>query len=276
MGGIVWLASYPKSGNTWMRAFLLNLLYGKGEAIDINSLYQHMYGDAEISAYEKLAPGEIYDRPTVQRLRPLVHRAMARSSPRPIFVKTHNALMEDEGHPLVAMDATIAAIYIVRNPLDVVISYSHHNAVSIDAAIESMGRRGSTTLGDATHVYEVYGSWSENVLSWTQRQHPGLHVVRYEDMLEAPTRSFGGVVKFLGLDVPRAHVEKAIKLSSFKVLKEQERRHGFVERPAHAAAFFREGKAGQWRTVLSREQVAAIVSAHREQMTRFGYVPEGY
>jgi Sulfotransferase domain len=276
VGGIVWLASFPKSGNTWMRAFLLNLLYGKGEAFDINNLYRHMYGDAEISWYQRVAPESSYDRTTVQRLRPLVHQAMAQSSPQPIFVKTHNALMEDDGHPLVAMDVTAAAIYIVRDPLDVAISYSHHNAISIDAAIESLARRGAMTSGDATHVYEIYGSWSENVLSWTQHPNPGLHVVRYEDMLEAPTRTFSGVVKFLGLDVPRAHVEKAIKLSSFKVLKEQERRHGFVERPAHAEAFFREGKAGQWKAILTRDQVAAIVGTHREQMARFGYVPSGH
>jgi hypothetical protein len=100
--------------------------------------------------------------------------------------------------------------------------------------------------------------------------------MRYEDMLEKPLSTFGGLVKFLGIDAPRARIERAIKLSSFRVLQEQERRHGFRERSPVAAAFFREGKAGQWRKALSREQAAAIVAAHRPQMERFGYVPEGF
>ena len=99
--------------------------------------------------------------------------------------------------------------------------------------------------------------------------------MRYEDMLANPQKSFAAVVKFLGIEAPRQRIEKAVRLSSFQVLKEQERRQGFRERPRAMEAFFREGKAGQWRKVLSKEQVAAIVAAHREQMERFGYVPEG-
>ena len=80
----------------------------------------------------------------------------------------------------------------------------------------------------------------------------------------------------IGLKPPKERLDKAIKLSSFKVLKEQERRHGFIEKSPRAQAFFREGKAEQWRKVLTHAQVAAIVAAHREQMTRFGYVPPGF
>jgi hypothetical protein len=96
--------------------------------------------------------------------------------------------------------------------------------------------------------------------------------VRYEDMLAAPLKSFGGVARFLGLDPPRARLDKALKLSSFKVLQNQERKKGFIERPAWAEAFFREGRAGQWRTRLTPEQAARIERDHGEQMRRFGYL----
>src|SRR5690242_2829365 len=93
-----------------------------------------------------------------------------------------------------------------------------------------------------------------------------------QEIPEAPFRAFGGVIKYLGLEAPRQRIERAIKLSSFRVLQEQEKRHGFRERPPVAKAFFREGKAGQWRKTLNAEQVAAIVTAHRVQMARFDYV----
>jgi hypothetical protein len=211
----------------------------------------------------------------VRELRPLVHRAISRSSPDNVLIKTHNALVEEDGHPLISLDLTAGAIYVVRNPLDVVISFSHHNRTTIDNMIEFMGSKTAATVSNEKNVYEIYDSWSGHVASWTATPSPTLHVVRYEDMLANPQKSFAAVVKFLGIEAPRQRIEKAIRLSSFTVLKEQERRQGFRERPSAMEAFFREGKAGQWKKVLTKEQVAAIVAAHREQMARFGYVPAG-
>ncbi len=68
---------------------------------------------------------------------------------------------------------------------------------------------------------------------------------------------------------------RAISNSSFEALKAQEDERGFVERSQYSR-FFRSGRAGQWKAVLSDEQVKRIVSDHREQMERFGYVPEGF
>jgi hypothetical protein len=211
----------------------------------------------------------------IRQLRPLVHRTISEGSPDTVLVKTHNALVEDGGYPLISLDLTAGAIYIVRNPLDVVISFSHHNRTTVDKMIEFMGSKTAATVSNEKNVYEVYDSWSGHVASWTATPSPTLHVMRYEDMLASPQKSFAAVVKFLGIEAPRQRIEKAIRLSSFTVLKEQERRQGFRERPSAMEAFFREGKAGQWKKVLTKEQVAAIVSAHREQMARFDYVPAG-
>jgi hypothetical protein len=92
-------------------------------------------------------------------------------------------------------------------------------------------------------------------------------------MLTSPHKTFTGVTAFLGLQVPRDRLDKALKLSSFKVLREQEKRHGFIERTANSQRFFREGKAGQWRKTLTAPQIEALTAVHREQMTRFGYWP---
>src|SRR3954451_6509877 len=128
MGAIVWLASYPKSGNTWMRAFLHNFLRNPDKSYDINKMSDFTLGDSQVSWYQQFdpRPGSEYSKPDVQRMRPMVHHAMTKAFPDSVFVKTHNACVEDNGHPLVSLEVTAGAIYIVRNPLDVVISYSDH------------------------------------------------------------------------------------------------------------------------------------------------------
>ena len=277
MAGIVWLASYPKSGNTWLRAFVHNFLRDPERPHDINKLTDLTAGESMTDLYRAQDPAldQHFTDERVRELRPLVHRAISRSSPDNVLIKTHNALVEENGHPLISLDLTAGAIYVVRNPLDVVISFSHHNRTTIDNMIEFMGSKTAATVSNEKNVYEIYDSWSGHVASWTATPSPTLHVMRYEDMLANPQKSFAAVVKFLGIEAPRQRIEKAIRLSSFTVLKEQERRQGFRERPSAMEAFFREGKAGQWKKVLTKEQVAAVVSAHREQMARFGYVPAG-
>jgi hypothetical protein len=117
------------------------------------------------------------------------------------------------------------------------------------------------------------GSWTEHVVSWTGRPSPGLHIMRYEDMLREPERAFGAVTRFLGLNPRRERLLKAIEQSSFRNMQEQESRKGFEERSDKSERFFREGRAGQWREVMTPAQIEAIVTAHRQQMTRFGYYP---
>ena len=86
---------------------------------------------------------------------------------------------------------------------------------------------------------------------------------------------FGKVARMVGSE-DRGRIERAIRHSDFRALAEMEKRDGFVEVPIKGKRFFRAGRSNQWREKLSREQVARIVAAHREQMQRFGYVPGGY
>jgi len=275
MGKIIWLASFPKSGNTWLRAFLHNLLRNPNEPYDINKLADFTKGDAQMAWYNLIdkRPGSEITKEDVAKLRPRVHRLMTQSRPDSVFIKTHNKLVEDRGTPMITMEHTAGAIYIIRNPLDVTLSFADHYALSIDEAIKTMATPELQTENSDKYCYEVYGSWSEHVLSWTLNAHPGLHTIRYEDMLEAPMKTFAGVLKFLGLNVNRERLDKAIKLSSFRVLQEQEKRQGFVEKTEVSERFFREGKAGQWKRQMTQGQVDAVVAAHREQMARFGYWP---
>lgn len=277
MGAIIWLTSYPKSGNTWTRVFLHNLLLNPDKPVDINTLNAFCLGESKAEFYNHFDPRPLttLTNKEVAELRPKAHQLLTQAFPDSVFVKTHNYMGEWEGVPLVTMEYTAGAIYIVRNPLDVAISFARHNGITIDEAIERMANRSMGTPTTDLIARQVYSSWSNHVESWTRHDIPSIHVLRYEDMVNKPFETFGGLAKFLGLKPSRERLERAIANSSFKVMQAQEREHGFVERSEHSR-FFRVGRPGQWREEFSAEQVAAIVSAHREQMERFNYVPKGY
>ncbi|MGV8997640.1 MAG: sulfotransferase domain-containing protein [Parvibaculaceae bacterium] len=279
MGAIIWLASYPKSGNTWMRAYLHNLLTNAKTSVSIDGLSRFCLGESAAGPFAARAgkPYETLSDEEVAKLRPLVHGDMTRASSDSVFVKTHNYLGPWHDVPLHNMDVTAGGIYILRNPLDVVLSLQNHYDVSLDEAIERLGTFAIQTTTGGGHVPEVHSSWSHHVESWTGEPNPQLLVLRYEDMLAEPQAAFGATAQFLGLQPSQERLDRAIRFSSFKVLKEQEEKSGFIERPKNAkASFFREGRAEQWRDVLSPDQVRRIISDHREQMERFNYVPADY
>jgi hypothetical protein len=276
MGKIIWLASYPKSGNTWLRAFLHNLLRDPPEGYELNRIDDFTIGDSAIAWYVGLIgrpPGD-WSFEEVGRVRRKAHEAMTRAFPDNVFVKTHNALLADSHGPMVTLELTAGAIYLMRNPLDVAISYSHHLGKTIDETIHILNSSRSGNPNTLKNVYQLLGSWSEHVSSWTQRRHPALHVLRYEDMIERPEATFGAVASFLGLRPPPNRLRRAIERSRFNELRKAEEVQGFKERSDFAERFFREGRAGQWREVLTPEQVQRVVDAHRPVMERFGYLPK--
>ena len=275
--GIIWLASYPKSGNTWLRAFLANYLQDRPAPVPINELVQFSLGDGFLIHYERLIgrPAAELSMAELARLRPKVHEHFATAKGQTVFVKTHNLVGEAEGTALITPAATAGAIYILRNPLDLAVSYAHHYRVSLDRAVEILCTPDAVLPGTARALPYYLGSWSQHVTSWCQA--PGLTplVLRYEDLLATPEEGFGAVVRFLNLPDEPARLAKAIRFSAFDELAGQEQTDTFDEQPQGAdVAFFRTGKAGVWRAALNPEQVARVVAAHRTVMERFGYLDD--
>jgi hypothetical protein len=276
--GIVWLASYPKSGNTWTRALLSNLvtiMAGEQEALDINSINRFSVGENMTSFYKDIlgyAPGPEH-RKEIAETRHQVQAAIADQFEGLIFVKTHNALVVEHEHSIINFAVTSGAIYIVRNPLDVAISLSYHMGRTVDEAIDVMAMPDMETPINDKRVHEIWGSWSRNVESWTRKPHRTIYVMRYEDMLHDPEKVFGGLAHHLLLNPTPAELKLAISRASFESVQAQEDAEGFKEKPKQAKRFFREGRADQWKEGLTPQQVERIVGAHRMQMERFGYWP---
>ena len=272
MGYLYWVASYPKSGNTWMRAFLANLIAGE-RGVDINQLRQ-VLPDENLGSFHRPVLTVPIETATVEQLavaRPLAHRRLASHVNGFMFLKTHTALQLQFGQPAIDPGVTAGALYIIRNPLDVVVSYARFRNWSIDQSIAAINDADRMLPRAPGHSFVVTGSWSQHVSSWTERPHDRMLVLRYEDMLATPEMAFGRIVDFLKIAASADDVSRAIARSSFEQLQSAEQRSGFAERPIVTKQFFREGRSEQWRAVLSDHQARAIASANATQMKRFGY-----
>lgn len=278
MGNIVWLASYPKSGNTWLRAFLANLVANRSEPVPLAELPRYADDEASPELFTLLAgrPSAGLSFGEIAELRPLVHAEIAARAQGTRFVKTHNLAGSVDGHSLHNWNVTAGSIYVVRNPLDVAVSMTHHFGLDLDTAIARLGDDNVATANDELFVSQMLGSWSSHVRGWADMAGDRVLVLRYEDLVQKPSKAFLKVARFVGLGQDRTRIERAVRHADFRTLSALERKHGFVEASDKGARFFRKGLANEWREALSREQVQRVIAAHREQMARFGYVPAGY
>ncbi len=276
---LVWLASYPKSGSTWLRSLLtayllpddefdLNAMVGEHDPFDRQMLDDHAgISSADFLPYE-LIPYQAQ-----------LHCDMARESDDWRLIKTHSAyLTADGGEELFPASASAGAIVIVRNPLDIVPSYAHHEGRDYDWIIAHMRnedagadswRNRSTPM-----LPQQMSSWSVNVESWLSQSKIPILMLRYEDMHRDPETSLTAVLRFCAIDVEPDLVTKAIARCSIDRLRADEKQTGFNERPSTRRTFFRSGTIGEGLKSLSHEQIKMILADHGKVMDTVGYNSE--
>jgi hypothetical protein len=278
-GNIIWIASYPKSGNTWFRVFLANLL---NEAVSDLNTFQ-IDGDEDIAS-SRLSfdsctglDSACLSHREIASLRPRVYEHLSMTLKKNIWLKTHDAYqILPGGIPLFPASATKAACYLIRNPLDIAVSYANHNGDTIDSIIDKMNNQDfqlQKQIRDAhRQLPQFLGSWSGHVKSWTETPDFPVCLLRYEDMHLEPLATFGRAVATTGIEKSPEEIASAIDASSFKKLQKIEQEAGFRERPHTSSGFFRAGKIGSWRDRLSEKQAGLIIENHADTMRRHGYL----
>jgi aryl sulfotransferase len=281
MNGIVWLASYPKSGNTWFRTFLTNLIRDGDAPADINNLN----GGPIASARGPFDLAVGYDSAEmtfdeIDRLRPEVYLHQAKAARETMYCKVHDAYtFLPDGRPLFPLEATSAVLYFIRNPLDVCVSSAHHGGHEKFGRIaRGMGQPDHTfcdnEAAEADQLRQKILTWSQHVLSWAEAPGLRVHVTRYEDMKLKPLETFQAAARFVGLPDSAERVQKAIDFSSFDELRKQEQEKGFQEKLMPAKQFFRKGEIGSWRAELKPEHAARIIAEQADVMRRYGYLDD--
>jgi hypothetical protein len=261
-----------------MRAFLANVL-SPTRPVDLDSIAA--FCTSESSAhwawpFVDIKQVEVLPNREGMELRQKIQqRIVDLNEHQHVFIKTHNRYGAHEGLPLIRPDLTVGAVYLLRDPRDVAVSLTHHWSMTVDQVIEVME---TDTIGTqpqiGQQIFEIMGSWSGHVRSWTQPKPKNTLVLRYEDCVADTFGTFGRLAKMLKLTNDDNVIREAVEATAFKNLKKQEEEHGFRERPEKAKAFFRSGTAGGWRNVLRPQQVKRIEKAHSAMMQRFNYEPE--
>jgi aryl sulfotransferase len=278
---IIWLASYPKSGNTWMRILLTNYLRNAAAPADINQLDGGPIASARV-CFDEWAGVEAsaLDDSVIEELRPQVYRCLLREATGTLYMKVHDAWgLTIRGDALFPSDVTAGVVYMLRNPLDVASSCSHHWGVSMAQAVQNLCTPAFAVArshdGRSDQLRQQLRCWSGHAQSWLEDSCLPVHLVRYEDLRAHPAAAFGAVVRFCGLPWNAAQVRKAVAFSDFSELRGQEQCNGFRERPLRSSgAFFRNGKSGSWREELSGDLARRIIQTHGESMRQFGYLDE--
>jgi hypothetical protein len=280
-GRLVWLASYPKSGNTWVRLFLSTFLGDPHVPVDLNAIDLDGSISSNRPAFDEVVglPSSDLTDDEVDELRPEVYRAWAGDGSGPSFVKVHDANRPlAGGGRLFPASATACAVHLVRNPLDVAVSLAFHQGhADYDRTVEQLNDRGRVIAGNRrTQLRQTLLDWSTHACSWTGEQSFPVETFRYESLVADPVGQFTRLVAILRLDGAddRSRVELAVAGTSFDRLQTAEAETGFRERHHRQTRFFRRGRPGDWKHELSASQVASIVEAHADVMRRFGYLDD--
>ena len=270
---IIWIASFPKSGNTWVRAFLGNYFQPTGKNLSINELSSITTGDIRTDWFDmaggKPFKGESFDDWLI--LRPKVLRLIARSRPDNRFVKTHCKIDRIGEIDLILPEVTAAAICIIRNPFDVAVSFARHSDISIDVSIDRMCDPVNISKSDSG-IIEVLGRWDDHIQTWMNA--PGLprHLMRYEDMVDNPKTEYKKLLEFLQVPVEYKKLQTALKETSFSAMQKQESSEGFREKPPGMDKFFSTGTYGGWVDRLTPKQVGRIHTEFKSTIDK--YFPE--
>ena len=278
-GKIIWLASYPKSGNTWFRIFLTSLLNGSEAGLDINDLnHTPIASSREVFECHTGLESSDLTHEEIDLLRPDVYRIHSREAASTLYMKNHDAFTKTSGGEwLFPPEATKGVIYLVRNPLDVAVSFANHSSSSISRTVQRICDEkqafcdGKTGLRN--QLRQKLLSWSQHVESWLASP-CDLCLLRYEDMKLNSLETFRKAVDFLELEKTDAEINQALESSTIDKIQQQEAENRFCEKPQRAQRFFRKGIVGDWRNHLTEAQVEQIIDTHRVTMQKLGYLDQ--
>ncbi len=280
---IIWLASFPKSGNTWMRAFLSSYLY-----LDL---------DKENFTFNLLKKIERF--PNLNQLnnigiKPKSFLDVAKSwiptqnhinlNNKINLLKTHQAFGNFENFPFTDSNNTLGAIYLVRDPRDVLISYSKHMKQSIDKTLDLVledDSKGNLFEGKNSVIGEMRGSWSQHYNSWKYSNLKEKIIIKYEDLINNPFDTFSKVISHLNylfrklsfpLETNAERIRKCIEISNFNNLQNLEKKLGFSDNINSGATFFNKGTTNQWQDELNDKIIYKIEKKFKKEMKELNYI----
>ena len=275
---IIWLASYPKSGNTWLRLFLSAYLgdHKDPDTFDINKMMIPFSLFPKNSIIKKLdIDCSNFNNLSASWLQMQTYINLTNSR---IFLKTHNAMCTIDGNPFTNADQSLGAIYLVRDPRDIVISYSDHLQKTHSEVAENLLKSDTFEEGiidGKKYNFTLLGSWSDHYKSWKNYKGINVLVIKYEDLINNTFLTFEKIIKYLNsileIEISKDRIIECIRITSFDNLQNLEKKDGFIEK-GYGKLFFRNGKAGNWKKTLNKNLSEKIEKKFFYEMKELGYL----
>lgn len=277
---IIWLASYPKSGNTWLRLFLKAYIQNDNENFNINDRINDNF---KVDIFPNLKSFETLNikcdgfQDIVQNWIKIQELLNLKSKLN--FIKTHNALCKINNYKFTDKINTLGGVYIVRDPRDVAVSFSHHMGKSFEEITNQMIDE-KFMICESSFVKKGFNStmlstWSNHFNSWKSFDTKNILIIKYEDLIKDTFGEFLKLIKFLNklsnLEIDKDRIIRSIDLTNFKKLQSLEVNSGFDEK-TRSKNFFRKGKVGSWKSELSRELSKKIEKSFEKEMLNLGYI----
>ncbi len=276
---IIWLASYPKSGNTLLRSILSTYFFSEDGEIKFDYIYkikqfplvEHFKNlNIDITDEKKIFESFIEAQEFINKDKKIK------------FLKTHSSLAKINDCNFTDFKNSLGAIYIVRDPRNVVASFSHHYNLSIDETINVMIDP-KRWLVKTDHVCKTFlSSWSINYNSWKQMKDKVLFI-KYEDLISKKKKTLLRIFKFINklgfkkFELDMDKLNKIIKSSSFENMqtleKQEEFKEGVIDEiTGKRKVFFNLGPKNDWKNLLNESSKKKIENMFQKEMRELGYL----
>ena len=282
----IWLASYPKSGNTLLRSMLAAYFFSEDGIYNFD-LIKNIKQFPNITLFEKLGINIKNEKEVVKNYIKVQETFNNKNSVQ--FLKTHSYLFNINNNPFTDLNNSLGSIYIVRDPRNVVTSYANHTNIGVDQAsndlinLTQMGGDLSKTKGsERTKVFT--GTWSSNFNSWKSFKFQDRYLlIKYEDLILEKEKTFVTVLKFIHklkkadfrIDIKK--LKNVISSTDFLKMKKLEQEKGFFEgkidkKTGKKIPFFNLGEKNDWKKLLDKKIQKKIEDAFEKEMIELGYI----
>ena len=276
---IIWIASYPKSGNTWIRFFLLSLLSNSKADVTLKDLHNIKQFPSK-SLFKKFDINTNFKNSNEISKYWLEAQKKINSDNKVRFLKTHNAFCKINENVFTNNDNTLGTIYIVRDPRNIISSINNHfNHENINISLEFMLDEYKGT-GSEKILPQLISSWKTHYNSWKQMKKNYL-LIKYENLINSPFSEFKKISiyleKIFGYKFSDEQIENAIKSSSFKKLQNIENNEGFSEsvineKTGSKNKFFFLGPKNNWQELIDEKIFYQINKKFKKEMEELGYL----
>ena len=282
---IIWIASYPKSGNTWIRSLLASYLFSKNGSFNFNLLkYINQFSVGNLSTDLQ----KVYNHEDRISKSWIPHQELINRDKKIHFLKTHNALCTINNNKFTDKLNTAACIYIVRDPRNLVTSLSHHYELDYKNAIKFITNKRKIifpkTLNnkkDIFHDFNFISDWPGHYNSWKNISFCPIKIIKYEDLLADTRNIFISILKFISkftkMDFNEEKISNALKTTNFDNLRRIEKVENFEEsiistKTNKKVKFFNLGKDNDWRRLLDKSTILKVEKKFKKEMNELNYI----